>query len=106
MDINDVQGVSRNIIPAKKPIENRNSAKDAGFAHGPDVVEISDEARALKGATDETTRKELLDVLKSSLSDVRVDKIREVKNKVLNGDFDRPEVIENLAIQLKKVLGF
>ena len=106
MNINDVQSVSRNILSVKKPLESRSSDKNTDLIHSPDMVEISDEAKAHKGADDETISKQILEALKSDVPDVRVDKIRDAKNKVLNGDFNRPEVIENLAIQLKKVLGF
>lgn len=65
-----------------------------------DEVDLSDEAKNLLESDYGENEGRLLEFVKKNVPDVRKLKVEGVKSKLLNGDYDRPNVIENLVDHL------
>ena len=95
MDIRGINGI--NPIDNNKKL-NKASSKIQQQKRGNDKVQISEEARKL--AEEQKIQKAL-----ENAPDIRKDKIAEVKAKMANGEYDKPEVLNSVAEKLMKALG-
>jgi negative regulator of flagellin synthesis FlgM len=95
MEIRGINGV-REIETNSKV--NRVAKKDGETSAGADTAEISKEAKQL---AEEAKIRSIID----QTPDVREDKIKEVKERLENGDYNNEEVMNKVAEKLMKVLG-
>ena len=94
MDIRGINGI--NPIDNNAKI-NKTPSKVQHQKAKNDKVQISEQARKL--AEEQKIQKAL-----ENAPDVRKDKIAEVKAKMANGEYNKPEVLNSVAEKLMKVL--
>ena len=101
MDINNIHGPKGfdNISNKKSGRVDKSKSGSNGIFSVNDGVEISEEAQEIRKMMS-GAKSELLEFIKNSVPDVREVKVQEATEKLSNGFYDRPEVIERLASKL------
>lgn len=90
-NVGNIRGIDQNKV-------SKVNHREDSSTPGQDDVRISEEAKRL-------AEEQRIQSLVNSAPDIREDRVAEVKAKLESGAYDNPEVLDNVAEKLLKVLG-